>query len=360
MGAAVAAASASDQDFVPASMDELAEHYYDYIVRQVRKYGIPAQDALDTADYIIQQLIRTGALDQYDPEHLTEHQGRQVRSRFSTFLTAKIELYCRGERGRLGKRAAHELLIMDAPAEDGGGIGDLLGAAWDDHSAAEAEEFITWMCARLAEVPPRSSRDTCDLPGLFREVARQVSETGTVSYAPIQKRFGISGTTAGAWLSRLRQVMKPILGRPLTVVGGVSLDLDQVTAAVKILREAPGVMVKQPLEKAGHPLAAAEKGWYHLFSAEEIRKFPSLAIEPGSRRKPAGHVKEAVIHRLERILAEAGSRPVQPPDREPDPEPEVTAEEQFEAFAWRYVPDVCVMEQLKELAQAAYAAVAPA
>lgn len=355
MGAA-AAASASEQDFVPANMDELAEHYFDYIVRQVRKYGIPAQDALDTADYIIERLVKTGALAQYDPDHLTEHQGRQVRTRFSTFLTAKVELYCRGERGRLGKRAAHELLIMDAPAEDGG-AGDLLGSAWDDYSSAEAEEFVSWMCARLAEVPPRSARDTCDLPALFREVARQVAEAGTVSYAPIQQRFGISGTTAGAWLSRLRQVMKPILGRPLTVIGGVSLDMEQVATAVKILREAPGIMVKQPLARAGHPLDGAEEGWYHQFAQDEIHKFPGLAIEPGSHKKPAGHVKEAVIHRLERILAEAGSRPVRAPD--PEPEPEITAEEQLEAALWHLTCEAAEVDRIKELAQAAYA-VSPA
>lgn len=345
------AAAASDHDFVPASMDELAEHYYDYIIRQVRKYGIPAQDAEDVANYIIERLVKTGALAQYDPDHLVEHQGRMVHSKFSTFLTAKVELYCRGERGRLGKRAQHELQIIDIPGEDGGGISGLFGATLDDHSALEAEEFVSWICTQLADVPLRSARDTCDLPALFREVARQVAETGTVSHAPIQARFGISGTTASSWLSRLRQVLKPILGRPPVVIGGVSLTLEQVAAAVKILRAAGSTAVRQPLAKAGHPLAAAQKGWYHPFAKEEIRKFPECAVDSGTRQKHEGHVKVAVIHRLERILAEAVPAPV--PDAEP--EPEITPEEEFEAFAWHYIPDGTVMDQLKELAHRAYA-----
>ena len=122
----------------------------------------------------------------------------------------------------------------------------------------------------------------------------------------IQARFGISGTTAGAWLSRLRGVLRQATGRPPVTVGGVALTLDEVAAALKILREAKGIMVRQPLARAGHPLARAEAGWYHEFSRlSEIRKFPALAVDPGTHRKPAGHVKEAVMHRLERILAEA-------------------------------------------------------
>jgi DNA-directed RNA polymerase specialized sigma24 family protein len=362
----MSAVTASDPDFVPSDMDELARHYYDFIRGMVRKCGIPDQDAGDSVQYILERLGKTGAIAQYDPDHLTEHQGRLVKTRFSTFLGAKVMIYCRGERGRVGKRAWHEVQILDRPAdgEEGTGLSMLLGSlgsACDDYSALESGEFIREMRAALAAIPPRSARDTCDLAALFDELVHEISETGAFSYAAIQARFGISGTTAGAWLSRLRTVLSRILDRPLAVIGGVALTAEQVTAALKILREAKGIMVRQPLARAGHPLSQAEKGWYHGFAREEMKKFPALAAGPGTHRKPAGHVKEAVIHRLERILAEAGA-PVagaQAPAPAPSlaaPEP-ATPEDEFEARLWRYIRDAAEMDEIKALARRAYAAV---
>jgi hypothetical protein len=339
-------------------MDELVRHYYDFILGMVRKQGIPDQEAEDAVQYILGQLGKTGAIGQFDPAHVTEHQGRLVRTRFSTFLGAKVILYCRGERGRLSRRAGHELLILDRPedGDDGTGLPVLLGslgAACDDYSSLEAEEFVTRMRAHLASVPPRSARDTCDLAALFDELVHEVSETGGFTYAGIQARFGISGTTAGAWLSRLRTVLRCALGRPAVTVGGVSLTMDEAASALKVLREAKGVMVRQPLERAGHPLAGAERGWYHSFAREEIRRFPGLAAIPGTHRKPAGHVKEAVMHRFERILAEAGMR-LPAPEPAPVPDQQVTPEEEFEARLWRYIRDVAEMDELKALARRAF------
>jgi hypothetical protein len=346
-------------DLVPADMDELAANYYDLIIGMVRKAGIPDQDAADAAQYILERLAVTDVIGQFDPGHVTVHQGKPVRTRFSTFLGAKVLLYCRGERGRGQRRDSRELKILDAPCGQGEAAGcsplGLFGAVCDDYADLEAGEFIARMREHLAAVPPRSRRDTCDLVALFDEIVAEVERDGGFTYAGIQARFGISGTTAGAWLSRLRQALSCATGRPLAVIGGVALDRDQVAAAARILRGAAGVMVAQPLRKAGHPLAQAEKGWYHEFSAAEIRKFPALAIEPGTHRKPAGHVKTAVIHRLERILDEAGVRtPEIPAPRLPDPEP-ASPEDEFEAALWRYLRDAAEMDRIKALARRAYA-----
>ena len=120
-------------------MDELARHYYGFIRGMVRKCGIPDQDAGDSVQYVLERLDKTGAIAQFDPDHLTEHQGRPVRTKFSTFLGAKVMLYCRGERGRLARRAGHELLVVD-DAESSDGLSQLfagLGAACDDYSSLE-------------------------------------------------------------------------------------------------------------------------------------------------------------------------------------------------------------------------------
>jgi hypothetical protein len=334
----------------------------------VRKQGIPDQEAGDAVQYIFERLEKTDVIGQFDPEHVTEHQGKLVKTRFSTFLGAKVMLYSRGERGRIGRRAGHELQILDRPAVgDDTGLSLLLGslgAACDDYSSLESAEFIAQMRERLAAVPPRSARDTCDLAALFDEIVHEIGEAGEFSYAGIQARFGISGTTAGAWLSRLRMVLRGVLGRPPVSIGGIWLTPVQVQSALTALREAKGIMVAQPLAKAGHPLSKAEKGWYHAVARAEIKKYPALATEPGTHRKPAGHVKLAVMHRLGRILDEAGvpapapdPDPAVQPAPQPDPEPPVTPEDEFEAMLWHYIRSADEVDRLKELAQRAYAAV---
>src|SRR6202043_3468910 len=104
---AMGTVAASDQlDIVPSDMDERARNYYDFIRGMVRKQGIPDQEAGDAVQYILERLEKTDVIGQFDPEHVTEHQGRQVRTKFSTFLGAKVMLYSRGERGRIGRRAS--------------------------------------------------------------------------------------------------------------------------------------------------------------------------------------------------------------------------------------------------------------
>lgn len=358
-GALVPAATSDRQDVIPASMDELARHYHDFILGMVRKHGIPDQEAGDSVQYILERLSKKNILGEYDPEYVSEHQGRKVRTRFSTFLGAKVILYCMGERGRILRRSSHELPVIDAAEGDSLSalFGPVRAGSCDDYSALEAQEFITRMRKHLAAIPPRSARDTCDLVALFDELVTETEQTGGFSYAGIQARFGVSGTTAGAWLSRLRKVLSPALGRQVTVIGGVALTTDEVAAAVQVLRAAPGIMVAQPLAKAGHPLAGAEKRWYHPFAKAEMKKFPSLVAAPGTHAKPAGNVKAAVLHRLERILSEAGTPVPVPPvpvPAEPDPEPP-TPEEEFEAAMWRGVRDVADLERVKALAQRAYA-----
>jgi hypothetical protein len=84
-------------------------------------------------------------------------------------------------------------------------------------------------------------------------------------------------------------------------VGGVTAHVTKIREALAILRESPGVMIKQPLARAGNPLAAMD---YHAVAAQERERFPELVLAPGTHRQPTPHEKTAVIHYLERILAE--------------------------------------------------------
>jgi hypothetical protein len=155
---------------------------------------------------------------------------------------------------------------------------------------------------------------------------------------------------------RLREVLGSARAAALPEVSfsvhGVQLGAADVRTAIQVLESAKGIMVAGPLERSGHPLAGAAKGWYHPFSREEIAAFPELRVDPQTHSKPAGHVKLAVLHRLHRMLAESldGCAETQSPDQEQSaavpespqavpfdaPEPETPSPwDQIEATLWR-------------------------
>jgi hypothetical protein len=57
-------------------------------------------------------------------------------------------------------------------------------------------------------------------------------------------------------------------------IGGVSVHPDVAIEALETLRQAPGIMVRQPLAKAGNPLAKCD---YHGFANEVRASDPKLA-----------------------------------------------------------------------------------
>lgn len=79
--------------------------------------------------------------------------------------------------------------------------------------------------------------------------------------------------------------------RKTVEVGGVRATSAQIREAVQILTASAGIMVKQPLAKAGNPLAECE---YH-----------SLANEQRQIEGTASQTKPASIRALERLAAEA-------------------------------------------------------
>ena len=82
-------------------------------------------------------------------------------------------------------------------------------------------------------------------------------------------------------------------------IGGVTVPEHAVREALTVLREAAGVMIRQPLSRAASPLAAMD---YHAVARGEREAFPELVLPHGTHRSPTPHEKTAVIHHLERVL----------------------------------------------------------
>ena len=85
-------------------------------------------------------------------------------------------------------------------------------------------------------------------------------------------------------------------------VHALYFEYQDVYAAAVILQDAPGVMVRQPLARAGNPLAAMD---YHAIAQLEMAAYPGIALPAGTRNDPTPHVKTAVLHHLRRVLAGA-------------------------------------------------------
>jgi hypothetical protein len=332
---------------VPGTDEEFIRQYRGYVIGLVRRAGIAPQDAEDVADEILlaeltarnHQKEEVGIRALYDPEHTAEHQGVTQRVSFRAFLSHRVMLRVRGKGDSIRKRAAREPLLCDAQVEDGVPWIEVFGGqCWDDYPDLDAAEFVRRMRSHLASVPPPEG--SCDLLALFDELCREVREEGDVSAASVGSHFQVSDTVAAAWLARLREVMSAA-GEHLPVpekhvISGVVLSPADLREAITILREARGIMVRQPLARAGHPLARAEDpGWYHALAAAERRAYPHLEVDPQTHRRPAGHVKLAVIHRLERMLGVAMADAEAQAELAAVPEEEPTVLDEIEASLWQ-------------------------
>jgi hypothetical protein len=276
----------------------------------VIRLGVPPQEAPDVVSNILVNLMQADAIGQYKPDFISPHTARPVT--FRAFLSQKVALYVRGERDRLQRRGQRETLVGDATLEGGESWLDVFGGQWfDDLSGLDEQEFLDRMRTHLALREPPAPGDP-DLLDLFDDLVREVRETGTFTRAGLCRRLGLPEATARRLVRTLRaeasEVLDPghrTVARPQNwVIGGVRVGIPEVKSAIAVLEAARGIMVAQPLRSAGHPLAAAAKGWYHDFSRQEIKDYPAVAVDPQTHRKPAGHVKLAVLHRLRRMLAE--------------------------------------------------------
>lgn len=325
---------------VPADTEELYRLYASYIRSIVRRHAaIPPQELDDITSEIMTRLLERDVLGMFDPAHHIEYDGKVVAPKFRTFLTNMVMLYVKSQRDKLGRYQKRNILKCDAPAGDGSVTwAEMFGGSWfDDYPSESDTEFVGRMRTYLAMLPPRTAHDKLNLVELFDEMLAEIYVDGQVSSKAIQARFSVSPSTASVWLAYLRQRLKEFAGEtPLTerepvVVGGIVLTLADAQSALKVLAEDSYIMVRQPLVRAGHPLAGAAAGWYHEVAKAELKVYPECGTAAGSHKKAADHTKRAVIHWLERILDEAGcpqvaAEPVTEPEEAPGPRDLLEAE----------------------------------
>jgi hypothetical protein len=278
------------------------------LVRKLLGTSVNVQDAEDAAAEIFERLMvahnKQGQtiLAQYSAGYTSPRTGKPVTWR--GFLSGKVALYVRGKRESIARRTGREILLCDAEMGDGGERWVELfgGEIWDDYPSMTDEEFTGRLRDYLATVP-----GTWDGPGSLFTVFNEIIERIKSGEAATEVA-GLSRKDTARALARIREVLADAGGKPAPgpiTVCGVVLSPAEARDALDRLRAATGNHVHRAL--AGHRLMTeGEKGWYHKFSKAELKAFPECAVESLEGKVGGagnGHVKEAVMHGLARMLA---------------------------------------------------------
>lgn len=198
-----------DYAAAPTSYEELFRTYYSFVVGLVGKQGISPDNREDVASEILLRFYERDFLNEFNPDLTFEVNGKTVKARFKSFLSAFVVNYVRSHRDRQNLRAKREPLIVDHPAAPGRedytpSVSDELHYE-DDYSALYEQELVDKLRAYLVTVPRKSRQDQCDLPKLFDAIVDQVRANGKYSVKDLQKIFGVSPTAIHSWLGWLRQ-----------------------------------------------------------------------------------------------------------------------------------------------------------
>jgi len=188
-----------DYSTAPESYEELFKNYYSFVVGLVGKQGISLDNREDVASEILLRFYERDFLNEFNPDLSFEVNGRIVKARFKSFLSAFVVNYVRSHRDRQNLRIKREPLIVD-------GAATLVDHEHyeDDYSALYEEELVLKIRDHLKTVPRKSRQDQCDLLALFDAVVSQVRVNGKYSVKELQAQFGVSPTAIHTWLGWMR------------------------------------------------------------------------------------------------------------------------------------------------------------
>jgi hypothetical protein len=348
---AACAETARDPYAAPGSAEEFERldgpRVRTFIAGRLSEYR--AEDRADAAAAIWTRMVENQVWEQYRSTHVSAHTGRLVSWKY--FINSKALLYVRGWREKLATGEWREPLRCDAPVGDGastwaevhgGGVTDSYPSLAGDDSFEALRDF-------LALHPP--SPAPCSMVALLDELHDRASMGEKVTRSAVAERFGLSVAQAAEVLASLKAALKDAKGAELTVhrvtLGGVQVTAADVRTAIDRLKAAKGNRVSPAWR--GHPLEKAEQGWYVRYAREELKRFRELRGRKGGHYE-GGHarddIKRALIHRLERVLTELGA---------PEPEPEVTAQDLFEAELHRLGIPLDKMDLVKAAAGRVFA-----
>lgn len=223
----VVSIATSGVDYLSAPKDyaELFRIYYVYVVRLVHKHGIDENQKEDVASEILTRFYERGFLEKFDPTLTFVYKGQQRPARFRSFLSKFVLTYVRGHYDKQKRVANREwqvcdLLLTGDSSDAGVRWVDIYGESEPSHEdnvldGVMESDFVRGLRNYLADLPPRSDYDRCDLVELFDTMVDQVRDRGEYNVYELAARFGVSYTAMHQWVWRLRAHLADATGRPL-------------------------------------------------------------------------------------------------------------------------------------------------
>lgn len=206
------------KNHVPADFTELFGHYYDYVVRLVKKAGIEPQNAEDVAMTILSKFYEKDALSDYDPTRTREINGVARTTQFSTFLSGFVLVYVQHYRDRQNVTKWREVLKVDSTVTVGGPDGaeknwlDVQGhVTRDDHDDLLLQDLAASITAHLKTREGTGRARRVALTDFFSRLMVEVTVDARINVARLAEEYQVSPQAVYKWLDTLRAEIDIVL-----------------------------------------------------------------------------------------------------------------------------------------------------
>lgn len=202
-------------DFVPESFEDLYRHYYLFVVRLVRRFGIANQNAEDVAQAILTKFFEKDALEDFDADYASRWKDNNSAALFRTFLSGFVRSYVRHYVERQTLLRHREGFSADQPVASHR-PNELRETTWldmhdsgyeDEHPYLEQFYTVQPIREALRKLPRPEPFDRCDMSAFFEAVLRETLLNEKIDTKKLAVEFGVSTTSIQNWMRRLRVVV---------------------------------------------------------------------------------------------------------------------------------------------------------
>lgn len=187
---------------IPTSEAEVFERYFPHVKFLVARSGIRKDNVEDYAMALMLKFVEKDVLSDYDPERLSEFEGKPRTANFKTFLSGFVSSYLRHFHERDIINAQRSAISTDVPMGENQDIPflDYLGySVPDDTEQVEVAELLRNVRSDLSQAKGKSH------VLLFDMILLQVTEHGKIDVPELAELFGVSRATVHNWLRKVRE-----------------------------------------------------------------------------------------------------------------------------------------------------------
>lgn len=200
---------------VPTSYDEMFRHYYPYVCKLVRRFGVPDDLHEDVSMILVTKFIEKNMLEQFDPERVGAD-GMPVQ--FASFLSGFVVAYVRHYVTRARVEYDRERTYVDQTDNSNGRADTPERQSWLDRKGFRHEDDVSKVEYELLLVSIRKHLGSLSVRGkknfllLFDLVVYQLEERGRTHIRELAGLFEVSEPAVSNWLKELAVHVRKVQG----------------------------------------------------------------------------------------------------------------------------------------------------